>query len=108
MWPTPADMVLLKGKPRSEWVRPEPATVQEIDFYLGRVPEWYIEEKFLKNPGDFLLARGHDNKLRLSVKSNEKGNPVAHFRIEFCQTGQVRFVFYFHSVFFQFISKVNG
>lgn len=51
MWPTPLDMVALKGKPRSEWVRPEPISVQEIDFYLGRVPEWYIEEKFLKKPG---------------------------------------------------------
>lgn len=51
MWPTPADMALLKGKPRSEWIRPEPMSVQQIDFYLGRVPEWYIEQKFLKKPG---------------------------------------------------------
>ncbi|EFO26057.1 hypothetical protein LOAG_02420 [Loa loa] len=90
MWPTPADMALLKGKPRSEWVQPEPMSVQEIDFYLGRVPEWYIEQKFLKKPGDYLLARGHDNKLRLSVKSNEPGNPAVHFPIEFCQTKQIR------------------
>uniref|UniRef100_A0A915PRY1 Protein kinase domain-containing protein n=1 Tax=Setaria digitata TaxID=48799 RepID=A0A915PRY1_9BILA len=90
MWPTPADMALLKGKPRSEWIPPEPISVQQIDFYLGRVPEWYIEQKFLKKPGDYLLARGHDNKLRLSVKSNEPGYPAIHFPIEFCQTKQVR------------------
>lgn len=40
-------------------------------------------------PGDYLLARGHDNKLHLSVKSNEPGNPTVHFPIEFCQTKQV-------------------
>ncbi|VIP00129.1 Uncharacterized protein BM_BM8780 [Brugia malayi] len=90
MWPTPVDMALLKGKPRSEWVQPEPMSVQEIDFYLGRVPEWYIELKLLKKPGDYLLARGHDNKLRLSVKSNEPGNPAIHFPIEFRQTKQIR------------------
>ncbi|VDO11110.1 unnamed protein product [Brugia timori] len=65
-------------------------SVQEIDFYLGRVPEWYIELKLLKKPGDYLLARGHDNKLRLSVKSNEPGNPAIHFPIEFRQTKQIR------------------
>uniref|UniRef100_A0A0R3RHK6 Protein kinase domain-containing protein n=1 Tax=Elaeophora elaphi TaxID=1147741 RepID=A0A0R3RHK6_9BILA len=90
MWPTPADMALLKGKPRSEWVQPEPLSVQQIDFYLGRVPEWYIEQKFLKKPGDYLLARGHNNKLRLSIKSNEPGNPAVHLPIEFCQTKQIR------------------
>ncbi|VDN03050.1 unnamed protein product [Thelazia callipaeda] len=90
MWPTAADMVLLKGKPRKEWQQPEPISVQQIDFYLGRIPQWYIEEKFLKNPGDYLLARGHDNKLCLSIKSNEAGNPAVHLPIEFCQTKQVK------------------
>ncbi|CAG9529644.1 unnamed protein product [Cercopithifilaria johnstoni] len=90
MWPTPADMVLLKGKPHSEWVQPEPLSVQQIDFYLGRIPEWYIEQKFLKKPGDYLLARGHNNKLRLSIKSHEPGNPAVHLPIEFCQTKQIR------------------
>ncbi|VBB26558.1 unnamed protein product [Acanthocheilonema viteae] len=90
MWPTPSDMALLKGKPYSEWVQPEPLSVQQIDFYLGRVPEWYIEQKFLKKPGDYLLARGHNNKLRLSIKSHEPGNPAVHLPIEFCQTKQIR------------------
>lgn len=44
-------MALLKNKPHSEWIQPEPLSVQQIDFYLGRVPEWYIEQKFLKKPG---------------------------------------------------------
>ncbi|EJW71878.1 hypothetical protein WUBG_17217, partial [Wuchereria bancrofti] len=88
VWPTPVDMVLLKSKLRSEWVQLKPISVQEMDFYLGRVPEWHIELKFLKKPGDYLLARSHDNKLRLSVKSNEPGNLAVHFPTEFCQTKQ--------------------
>uniref|UniRef100_A0A0M3HKB4 INCENP_ARK-bind domain-containing protein n=1 Tax=Ascaris lumbricoides TaxID=6252 RepID=A0A0M3HKB4_ASCLU len=51
-WPTPADIAGLKGKPRSQWVRPEPQTMQEIDCYFGRIPQWYIEEKLLKEPGE--------------------------------------------------------
>uniref|UniRef100_A0A914ZE26 Protein kinase domain-containing protein n=1 Tax=Parascaris univalens TaxID=6257 RepID=A0A914ZE26_PARUN len=90
-WPTPADIAGLKGKPRSQWVRPEPQSMQEIDCYFGRIPQWYIEEKFLKEPGEFLLSRGHDNKLRLSVKSNEQPDyPCVHLPIEFAQTHQVR------------------
>ncbi|KHN82292.1 Tyrosine-protein kinase FRK [Toxocara canis] len=90
-WPTPADIAKLKGKPRSQWVRPEPQTIQDIDCYFGRIPQWYIEEKLLKEPGEFLLSRGHDNKLRLSVKSNEQPDyPCVHLPIEFTQTNQVR------------------
>lgn len=63
MWPTPADMALLKGKPHSEWVQPEPLSVQQIDFYLGRVPEWYIEQKFLKNPGIFFPDRSKNTSI---------------------------------------------
>uniref|UniRef100_A0A0M3JXJ2 Non-specific protein-tyrosine kinase n=1 Tax=Anisakis simplex TaxID=6269 RepID=A0A0M3JXJ2_ANISI len=90
-WPTPTDIQKLKGKPRSQWIRPEPQHLRDIDCYFGRLPQWYIEEKLLKEPGEFLLSRGHDNKLRLSIKSNEQPDyPCVHLPIEFVQTNQVR------------------
>lgn len=50
----------------------------------------YIEEKFLKNPGDFLVSRDPTNKFILSVKTKEPGNPCAHFIVEFTETQLVR------------------
>lgn len=54
-WPTASDMESLRNKPRSEWVKPTPITVQDIEFYFGKVPTWYIETKFLKHPGNISL-----------------------------------------------------
>ncbi|KAK0406938.1 hypothetical protein QR680_018901 [Steinernema hermaphroditum] len=87
-WPTAADMEALKDTPKP-WKRPMPAQ-NEIEWYYSRMPTWFIEEKMLRNPGDFLVSRDHSNKMRLSVKTNEPNNPIYHHPIEFTITRQVK------------------
>uniref|UniRef100_A0AC34FHP1 Tyrosine-protein kinase n=1 Tax=Panagrolaimus sp. ES5 TaxID=591445 RepID=A0AC34FHP1_9BILA len=89
MWPTPADIDKLKSTPKP-WSIPQVRQTQNLEYFLGRVPQWYIEEKFLKNPGDFLVSRDPTNKFILSVKTKESGNPFAHFVVEFTETQLVR------------------
>uniref|UniRef100_A0AC35EWH2 Tyrosine-protein kinase n=1 Tax=Panagrolaimus sp. PS1159 TaxID=55785 RepID=A0AC35EWH2_9BILA len=89
MWPTPSDIEKLKATPKP-WSIPQVRQTQNLEYFLGRVPQWYIEEKFLKNPGDFLVSRDPTNKFILSVKTKEPGNPCAHFIVEFTETQLVR------------------
>ncbi|MFH4975439.1 hypothetical protein AB6A40_002148 [Gnathostoma spinigerum] len=90
MWPTPADLASLKGKPQP-WKRPRPARIQEIDYFFGKIPQWFVEKKLLREPGDYLLWKNHEGKLFLSVKTLEKPNyPPAHFQIEFTVTKLIK------------------
>uniref|UniRef100_A0A7E4WE11 Protein kinase domain-containing protein n=1 Tax=Panagrellus redivivus TaxID=6233 RepID=A0A7E4WE11_PANRE len=89
MWPTPADLEKLKDTPKP-WSIPHQRQTQNLEYFLGRMPQWYIEEKFLKHPGDFTISRDAYNKYILSVKTKEPGNPCAHFVIEFAETQLVR------------------
>ncbi|TKR64294.1 hypothetical protein L596_024856 [Steinernema carpocapsae] len=87
-WPQPADAEALKDTPKP-WKRPMPQP-HEVEWYYTRMPTWYIEEKMLRNPGDFLVSREHSNKMRLSIMTNEPGNPMSHHPIEFTLTRQVK------------------
>lgn len=49
-WPTPADLARYNGRPIPA-EQETPQKVNDIDFYYGRMPTWYIEEKMLKCPG---------------------------------------------------------
>lgn len=87
-WPTPADLARYAGRMPNEQEAPSKTT--EIDFYYARMPTWFIEEKMLKHPGDYLLTRNENNDFVLSVKSHEKGNPVVHLQIAWEETKQIR------------------
>ncbi|CAD5218728.1 unnamed protein product [Bursaphelenchus okinawaensis] len=85
MWPTEAHKHALQHRPKP-WVRDPVMNILHIDFYVGRVPLWYIETKLLKVPGDFILSRAHDNTPRISVMTHERDHAVATFTIAFEQS----------------------
>uniref|UniRef100_A0AC34RCX7 Protein kinase domain-containing protein n=1 Tax=Panagrolaimus sp. JU765 TaxID=591449 RepID=A0AC34RCX7_9BILA len=89
MWPTPSDIAKLKDTPRP-WSYPKIRQTQNLEYFVGRLPQWYIEEKFLRFPGDFCISRDAMFRYILSVKTKEPGNPCAHFVIEFVETQLVR------------------
>lgn len=89
MWPSNAELALLK-KCQKPWVRDAVMNILDIEFYFGRVPIWYIEERLLRRPGDFALTRDHEGNLRVSVMTNEKDNPVATLSIAYEVTNQVK------------------